>query len=394
MTDPIDKNFKQAYLRENKDVIARHIEDSPFISFLNSDKVIRGIYAERYFPISVDENIIEKYWLLRQKAALFDVPEKPIEITGKDSEKFLDYIFCRDLSGIKIGRGYYCLACTPKGGIFMDGILFKLETDRYWYVQADGQFETWLLANSNGFNVNISNPHVWVLQIQGPASTSVLKDASNNSLDESFGYYRSDFFDLGGQKIYVSRTGYTNELGYELYCPSDINHKALWDHLMKCGAPYGMEFSSTRAMTMRRIEGGIRENLVDMDTSVNPYDVGLGQFVNLDKENFIGKSSLINANKENKLFGVICKKSVPEVHAKITKSGEEIGKITSGVFSPTLKCGIGFLRLNSPLKIIGEEVQMILSDDSIENCEVVDLPFFDQEKKIARGLDTTIPDVS
>ena len=175
MTDPIDKNFKQAYLRENKDVIARHIEDSPFISFLNSDKVIRGIYAERYFPISVDENIIEKYWLLRQKAALFDVPEKPIEITGKDSEKFLDYIFCRDLSGIKIGRGYYCLACTPKGGIFMDGILFKLETDRYWYVQADGQFETWLLANSNGFNVNISNPHVWVLQIQGPASTSVLK---------------------------------------------------------------------------------------------------------------------------------------------------------------------------------------------------------------------------
>ena len=155
----------------------------------------------------------------------------------------------------------------------MDGILFKLETDRFWYVQADGQFETWLLANSNGFNVNISNPHVWVLQIQGPASTSVLKDASNNLLDKSFGYYRSDFFDLGGQKIYVSRTGYTNELGYELYCPSDTNHKALWDHLMKCGAPYGMEFSSTRAMTMRRIEGGIRENLVDMDTSVNPYDV-------------------------------------------------------------------------------------------------------------------------
>ena len=116
--------------------------------------------------------------------------------------------------------------------------------------------------------------------------------------------------------------------------------------------------------------------------------------LDLDKENFIGKSSLINANKENKLFGVICKKSVPEVHAKITKSGEEIGKITSGVFSPTLKCGIGFLRLNSPLKIIGEEVQMIMSDDSIENCEVVDLPFFDQEKKIARGLDTTIPDVS
>ena len=261
-------------------------------------------------------------------------------------------------------------------------------------LEADGQFETWLLANSNEFNVNISNPHVWVLQIQGPASTSVLKDASNNSLDESFGYYKSDFFDLGGQKIYVSRTGYTNELGYELYCPSDINHKALWDHLMKCGAPYGMEFSSTRAMTMRRIEGGIRENLVDMDTSVNPYDVGLSQFVNLDKENFIGKSSLINANKENKLFGVICKKSVPEVHAKITKSGKKIGKITSGVFSPTLKCGIGFLRVNSPLKIIGEEVQMIMSDDSIENCEVVDLPFFDQEKKIARGLDSTIPDVS
>jgi len=147
-------------------------------------------------------------------------------------------------------------------------------------------------------------------------------------------------------------------------------------------------------MTMRRIEGGIRENLVDMDTSVSPYDVGLGQFVDLDKENFIGKSSLIDANKENKLFGVTCRKAVPEVHAKIMKLGEEIGKITSGVFSPTLKCGVGFLRLNSPLKIVGQEVQMIMSNQSIESCQVVDLPFFDHEKRIVRGLENTIPDVS
>ena len=394
MTNQINKNFKQAYLTENKDVIAKHIEDSPFIDFVNGDNIVRGIYAERYFPISIDENIIEKYWLLRRKALLFDVPEKPIEITGEDSEKFLDYIFCRNLNGVKIGRGYYCLACTPQGGIFMDGILFKLETNRYWYVQADGQFETWLLANSNGFNIHISNPHVWVLQIQGPASTSILKDASNNLLDETFGYYKSDFFDLDGQKIYVSRTGYTNELGYELYCPSDINHKALWDHLMKCGAPYGMEFSSTRAMTMRRIEGGIRENLVDMDITVSPYDVGLGQFVDLDKENFIGKTSLQNINKENMLFGVLCENTVPEINSKIIMSENEIGKITSGTFSPTLKCGIGFLRLNSPIKIVGKEVQILKNDKTLENCTVVDLPFFDHEKKIARGLDKSIPQIS
>jgi len=94
------------------------------------------------------------------------------------------------------------------------------------------------------------------------------------------------------------------------------------------------------------------------------------------------------------LFGVLCENTVPEINSKIIMSENEIGKITSGTFSPTLKCGIGFLRLNSPIKIVGKEVQILKNDKTLENCTVVDLPFFDHEKKIARGLDKSIPQIS
>ena len=103
------------------------------------------------------EDPIQKYWTLRQKALIFDVPEKPIEIRGPDSVKFLDKVLTRKVSNMKIGRGYYAIACTPKGGIFMDGVVFRFDENHFWYVQADGPFETWLLAHSEGFDVEISD---------------------------------------------------------------------------------------------------------------------------------------------------------------------------------------------------------------------------------------------
>ena len=175
--------------------------------------MVRGVYAGRYFPMKIDEDPSEKYWLLRQKALLFDVPEKPIEISGKDSVSFLNKVLTRDISKTKIGRGYYALACTPKGGIFMDGVLFRFDEEKFWYVQADGPFEDWLIAHSSNYDVQIKDPKSRVLQIQGPASIDIMKLASSGKIDENMPYFTSNFFDLGGQTLYVSRTGFTNELG-------------------------------------------------------------------------------------------------------------------------------------------------------------------------------------
>lgn len=255
------KNLQEASDLENTVAIsARRFEESPFIERIDSPRMVRGIYAGRYFPIFMGEDPIEKYWTLRQRALMFDVPEKPVEISGPDAVPFLERILARKVATMQEGRGYYAIACTPQGGVFMDGVVFKLGENRFWYVQADGPFETWLIAHSGGFDVTISDPQSRVLQLQGPASIAIMHAASGGKIDETMRYFRSGTFDLGGQSFYISRTGFTNELGFEIYCGgAATDHLALWDHLIACGKPHGMEFSSARAMTLRRIEAGFRE---------------------------------------------------------------------------------------------------------------------------------------
>ena len=115
----------------------------------------------------------------------------------------------------------------------MDGLLFKLAENRFWYVQPDGALEAWLTAHSEGFDVTVSDPHSRVLQIQGPASFDIMRDATGGAIDESMKYFHAGFFDIGGQELYVSRTGWTGELGWEIYSQGDkTDHPKLWDHMI------------------------------------------------------------------------------------------------------------------------------------------------------------------
>ncbi len=373
-------------------ISARRFEESPYIERTYSPEMVRGVYAGRYFPMTVGEDPIKKYWLLRQKALIFDVPEKPIEISGPDAIPFLEKVMTRKVSTIKEGRGYYSLACTPQGGIFMDGVIFKFNENKFWYVQADGPFEDWLLAHSSNFNVKISDPKSRVLQIQGPASIEIMKSASNGKIDKNMPYFRSGFFDLGGQNLYVSRTGFTNELGFEIFSNGfKTDHLALWDHLMNCGKPFGMEFSAARAMTIRRIEGGMFGNLTDIDTTMTPFEAGLEFFVNLDKGDFIGRDALLKKDKRPCLFGLTCKTETPVSGSKVLTGNNIVGHITAGVQSPTLQLGIGFVRFYKPENWPGRELTLQLPDGSTHKAYVVKLPFFDREKNIVRGIDRKIP---
>ena len=379
-------------LKKTIKISARRFEESPYIDRTNCPEMVRGVYAGRYFAMSLGEDPIQKYWLLRQKAAIFDVPEKPIEISGPDSIPFLEKVMTRKVASIKEGRGYYSLACTHQGGIFMDGVIFKFNENKFWYVQADGPFEDWLLAHSGGFNVKISDPKSRVLQIQGPASIDIMKAASNGKIDENMPYYRSGFFDLGGQKLYVSRSGFTNELGFEIYSDGfTTDHLALWDHLMDCGKPFGMELSATRAMTIRRIEAGIFGNLTDIDTTINPFEAGLGFCVNMDKGDFIGREALVNKDKRTCLFGLTCKTETPVSGSKVINGSKIVGHITAGVHSPTLNTGIGYVRFYEPNDWPGKNLDLKLPNGNLHKAEIVNLPFFDKEKHIVKGIDRTIP---
>lgn len=392
------KGIRMINLQEESDfentvgISARRFEESPFIECHDTSRMIRGVYAGRFFAVYNGEDYMAKYWTLRRKALIFDVPEKPVEISGPDSVAFLEKVLTRKVSSMKEGRGYYALACTPKGGIFMDGVIFKLGENRFWYVQADGPFETWLLANSGGFDVEISDPHSRVLQIQGPASIDIMRDASDGKINEEMGYFKAGYFEIGGQLLYVSRTGFTNELGFEIYTNgSETDHVALWNHLIKVGEPYGLEFSSTRAMTIRRIEGGILGNTTDMDTTMNPYEAGLGAFVDMDKDEFVGRDALVGLDTRALLFGLTCEGATPTSNSEIIDGDSVVGQITAGVPSPTLGMGIGYVRFHYQDEWVGRKLILRLPSGECHSCAIVDLPFFDKERHIVRGLDRKIP---
>ena len=387
MSNSIHSDARQTVL-----VGARRFETSPFQECWKNQHTVMGVYAGRYYSVFNGEDTTEAYWALRRKAALYDVPERPVEISGPDAVAFLERIFARNIGNLKQGRGRYAIACTPAGGVFMDGILFKLASDRFWYVQPDGALESWLLAHSDGFDVTISDPHSRVLQIQGPASPDILTAASGGGVNETMGYFHAGFFDIGGQEVYVSRTGWTGELGYEIYTQGDAtNCPRLWDHLMKAGGPYGMKFSSISSMEIRRLEAGILDNGTDFDVSMTPFEAGLGAFVDLEKDGFVGRTALLDAKRGSKIFGVKCADAAPPYHGKIVDGDKCVARITAGAWSPYLNAGIGYARFDDAGKWAGKNLAMKNADGKLVSCEIVELPFYDKEKRIPRGLDKHIP---
>ncbi|MCS5992109.1 hypothetical protein LNP02_28620 [Klebsiella variicola subsp. variicola] len=191
--DPVKKS---AHLDPNDNVLvgARRFEQSPFRHLWETPETIMGVYAGRYYARHIGEDVEACYWNLRRKVMLYDVPERPVEISGPEVVPFLERIFTRRVSDLKLGRGRYAISCAHHGGLFIDGVLFRLEENRFWYVQPDGALETWLLAHSEGFNVTVTDPKSRVLQIQGPASLAVVHDLTEGAITEAMGYFHSGFF--------------------------------------------------------------------------------------------------------------------------------------------------------------------------------------------------------
>lgn len=373
-------------------VSARRFEQSPFEDRWKTPETIMGVYAGRYYSAFNGEDVEDAYWTLRRKAVLYDVPERPVEISGRDAERFLEHVFARRIGDLSEGRGRYTIACTHEGRLFMDGILFKLGANRFWYVQPDGALETWLLAHAAGFDVSITDPGSRVLQIQGPASLAILAEATNGEADERIGYFGSRFVQIAEQRVYISRTGWTGELGFEIYTQGDATDCGrLWDHLMTVGAPHGMIFASISSMEIRRIEAGILDNGTDFDQSMTPFEAGLGAFIDLDKEDFIGRAALQTADRGKRLFGLKCPEATPGYRQAIMDGERTVGHVTAGAWSPYLSSGIGYARFDTAGDWAGRTLTVKAADGRALSCEIADLPFYDADKLIPRGLATQSP---
>ena len=373
-------------------VSGRRFEQSPYYEFYRNTETVLGVVADRYYGVFNGEDSVAAYWNLRRQSVLYDVPEKPWEIRGPDAQAFLEKIFARPVVTLLEGRGRYAIACTEEGGTFMDGILFKMEQDRYWYVQPDGPLKPWLLAHKPGFDIEINDPKSRVLQIQGPTSKKIVQDLTHGAIDDNMKYFHSGYFDIGGQELYVSRTGWTGELGYEVYSVgATTDHKKLWDNIIEAGKAHGMIYASMASMETRRIEAGILDNITDCDTTMNPFEAGLGPFIDLGKEGYIGRQALQTVNKDVLLLGLKCETNIPAYGGRVMDGSTQVGWVTAATWSPTLECGVGYVRFTEPNEWVGKSLKVETETDVVSECEIVPLPFYDTAKEIPRGIDTRIP---
>ena len=363
-----------------------HCERSPWYACTAGDDAFYSEYAGRLVLLSLGNNSVDEYWHLRRGVGLFDVPERPVEICGPDALPFLNRLFTRPLDRLKVGRGTYGLLCHQRGGLVCDGIVFRIAENRYWYVHADADVTTWLVAHAHGFDVDIRDPNSWVLQVQGPKSMAVLDNACDGGAPDRLNYF--DIFQgtMGGQPVLVSRTGWSAELGFEIYnLDPNIDGPALWHHLLDAGAEQNLVACGQLSMNIRRIEAGILNYRTDMDWQTSPYDMGLGMFVDLEHD-FIGRDALQQCDQSPRFTGFTCEAGCPRYDAPVKLNGETVGRVTACEVSPYLQRGVGFVLFDSPEHLQGSGFTAQQRDGSECSIELVALPFYDAEKNIPRGL--------
>jgi aminomethyltransferase len=350
------------------------------------------VYNRRLMACCFDKlSTIDGYWRLRREVAVLNTAELPLQFRGPDAERLMDKLFTKDISRLKPGRCGYGIACYDDGGLLVDGILLRLETDLFWYAQADGDFYSWARAHAAGMDVEISDPGIFVSQVQGPNALKVLEAACDDGMPDPFGYFDMARVKLGGQQVVITRTGYTNELGWEFYTEPRHDAEALWRHLKAAGADWGLELHGLDSMHIRRIEAGILNAGSDFDHSTTPYDVGLDRFIDADKADFIGKQALANAPRGNRQSGIKCE-AEPHIGGEVFIDDVCAGKVTAGAMSPYLRHGIGIALMEHAGIDPGTRVSIRCIDGELHPGETAQLPLYDKQAEIPRGKLVDIPE--
>ncbi len=348
-----------------------------------------SVYNHMYIPRdfgSPEEN----FWNLIEKAILCDVAvERQVEITGPDAYKFTQLLTPRDLSKLAIGQCKYVLITNNEGGIINDPVLLRLSENHFWLSLADSDVLLWAqgVAINSGLDVRITEPDVSPLQLQGPTSGEVMVKLFGDSIKD-LKYYWLREYNLDKIPLIVSRTGWSSELGYEIYLRDGLRGNDLYEKIMEAGKNYGLKPGHTSSI--RRIEGAMLSYHADADISTNPFELGLDRLVDLDGDiNFIGKEAL----KKIKQEGLKRKQVGLELDCEplngpnttfwsIYNDNKKVGKVTSAIYSPRLKKNIALAMVEINHSRIGNKLEIIVDGKKV-NCIVVEKPFYDPKKKIA-----------
>ncbi|QPZ38763.1 glycine cleavage T C-terminal barrel domain-containing protein [Paramicrobacterium chengjingii] len=370
------------------------IRKSPFFYASRRHGVaMYSVYNHTYHPRHYGDPVTE-YWALLNGVTLWDVGvERQVEITGPDAFDFTNLLVTRDLSKCKVGQCKYVFLTDESGGILNDPVLLRLGENHFWLSLADSDIVLWArgVAYRSGYDVQIHEADVAPVQVQGPRSAEVMRELFGDAVLD-IGYYYLHEFTLDGIDVIVSRTGYTAEVGYEIYVrDASLNAERAWDLIWQAGQPHGLQVIGP--CHIRRIEGGILAHGADITFDTNPFEVGMGYdwMVSLDKEgDFIGKEALTRIRAEGptrKLAGVeiggaplgsFNDGSMIDVFS-VRHDGRQVGEVTSACYSPRLEKNIGYAMLPVELTELGVHVQVDTGSE-VADAVVVPKPFIDPTK--------------
>jgi glycine cleavage system aminomethyltransferase T len=354
-----------------------------------------------YHPRHYDDPIAE-YWKLVRDVTLWDVGvERQVEIAGPDALTLAEMLTPRDLSKCAVGQNKFLLVTDEDGGVLNNPVLLRLAEDCFWFSVADGDVLLWAkgVASQTGLDVHITEPDVAPVQIQGPKSQALMRDLLGEKVLD-LEYYWCAEFELNGMDVVVGRTGYTGEIGYEIYLRNaSRDGLKLWDTVLEAGGPH--DLAVIGPSQIRRVEAGILSYGSDiaLDNNaysdyafLNPYEIGLGWTVNLDKEaDFIGRRALARFADEGvrrKVVGVELGGDpmigYHDDYLPVLDGGEQIGQVSSAFWSPRLEKNIGFALVPVEHSELDSKLTVGTARGEI-GAVVVPRPFVDPKKETPKG---------
>ncbi len=348
-----------------------------------------SVYNHMYIPRDFGDPE-QNFWNLVSDAILCDVAvERQVEITGPDAARFVQMLTPRDLSTMAVGQCKYVLITNAAGGVLNDPILLRLGETHFWLSLADSDILLWAqgVAVHAGMNVTIREPDVSPLQLQGPKSGMIMQALFGEAIVD-LRYYWLRELELDGIPLIVSRTGWSSELGYELFLRDGARGDELWEKIMAVGAPLGLKPGHTSSI--RRIEGGMLSYHADADSETNPFELGLDRLVNLDMTaDFIGKAALRRIREQGlrrRQVGLVIEgaplRGPNTTFWPVLKDGGAVGKVTSAIYSPRLERNIALAMVSTAHATVGETLEVAGAAGHVA-ATVVERPFYDPAKRLA-----------
>jgi len=360
---------------------SRRLRGTPYTSRIEKQGVTAyTIYNHMLLPAAFG-TLEDSYHHLKEHVQVWDVAaERQVEISGKDSAKLVQLMTCRDLSKSKDGRCYYCPIIDDNAGLINDPVVLRLNENKWWVSLADSDVILFAkgLAIGNKFDVKIFEPDVDIMAIQGPKSFELMEKVFGDKI-VNLKFFGFDYFEFGGDKHLIARSGWSKQGGYEIYVEHNDSGLKLYDHLFEIGKEFNVKPGCPNLI--ERIESGLLSYGNDMDNGDNPYECGFDKYINIDSDvDFLGKEKLKQIKSDGikkKLMGVkfdTDKISLTGSLDLTDQNNKKIGELRSACYSPHFKKVIGIAMMKKDHWNTDQDVKAKINS---QNCigKVCDLPF-------------------